>query len=261
MNKIEFYKYTAQGNDYIYLDLFSKQLKIPDFRNFVRKISERHFGVGADGVVLIIPHKEYDAEMRMYNANGSEGTLCGSALRCVTHFLKTVKYPLKNKFHILTKAGAKLSETGDDNPQLVKSEIGKPKFLNKKIQTFNSIDGYTVINGNKHFVTFNKLKENWQVPGEKITQLGYNFQYAKLISKQEIELRIFEIGSGATLACGTGAVATAYTAMEIFYAESRVVLKMPGGNVKVEKSKNGMFSLEGKVSLIYQGKYFYQNEI
>ena len=144
-----FVKMQAQGNDYLYFNFLENELPKIDFSELAKNICNRKLGVGADGIVMICKDLQHDALMRIFNANGSEAEMCGSALRCVTHILAKKKG--QNKIFVNTKSGVKIGEVLK-NLQ-IKVNMGVPKFIDENVNVLN-FGGQVVSVGNPHFVTF-----------------------------------------------------------------------------------------------------------
>jgi len=247
----------AQGNDYIYFDFTKIDSPNLNYSKLACQLSERHFGIGADGIVLIENHPGFDGKMKIFNADGSEGKMCGSALRCVTSYL--FEQTGKNVLKIETASGNKtcyvLNETGNE----IKVNLGSPFLMQEKPLMIDDFSGYLVNIGNEHFVTFVKdLPLNIaQAGGPSIENSsffpdGVNVDFAKIRSSREVELRFWERGSGATLACGTGAGAAIFAGIKLGYLETKVEVIAPGGHVVVEFDGKDIF-LSGKVSFVNNG--------
>ncbi|MDA3814660.1 MAG: diaminopimelate epimerase [Candidatus Cloacimonetes bacterium] len=255
--KLDFFKMQAQGNDYIYFDLIDKPLPKIDFFKLAVKLSNRNFSIGSDGIILILNSSAYDAKMRMFNADGSEGKMCGSALRCVSYYLS--QRSGKDEITVETLAGIKIGLIKDKVERLVTIDLGVPEFIQDEEVEINGIKGNLISVGNPHFVTFiNSLSENIaKCQGHIIDNPAYftdgiNVEFAKKISKNEIEIKIWERGSEVTLACGTGACAASFCGIEKGIISSPVVVQMPGGSVTVELKKSNIF-LTGKVEYVFDG--------
>ncbi|MBT3168755.1 MAG: diaminopimelate epimerase [Candidatus Cloacimonetes bacterium] len=247
-----FVKMQAQGNDYLYFNFLENELPKIDFSELAKNICNRKLGVGADGIVMICKDLQHDALMRIFNANGSEAEMCGSALRCVTHILAKKKG--QNKIFVNTKSGVKIGEVLK-NLQ-IKVNMGVPKFIDENVNVLN-FGGQVVSVGNPHFVTFvENLEPNFaQNFGAKIEAKfthGINVQFVKIVSKNKVKIQIWERGSGVTLACGTGAIAAVFAAKK--QLSNLVEVEMPGGIVKVEFKGEEMF-LIGEVNCVFEGKW------
>lgn len=256
--KLDFIKMQAQGNDYIYFDLRLNLITTPDFPGMARKLSSRHFGIGADGIVMIFPSRKADAKMVMYNADGSRGKMCGSALRSVVGYLG--KESSKREFEIETDAGIKRGKiySNGENP-LVEVNLGKPEFIESKPLTIKGFTGYYVDIGNPHFVILvDELKpgfaREYGAELEKSTYFanGVNVEFVQRVDSTRVKMQVWERGSGITLACGTGSAAVAYCGIKHFGLDDSVIVEMPGGEV-VLTYKNDSMHLKGIVVESFQG--------
>ena len=277
MMKLDFFKMQAQGNDYLFFDFSDKNIPAVDFASLSRKFCNRHFGVGADGIVLISENRENDAEMRIFNADGSEAEICGTALRCVVSYL--AEKTGKAKISVRTKAGIHSGEVVSDGKYpLIKVEMGKPEFQERNL-TIENFRGDLVSVGNPHFVVFVKdgfyrreenyleknregheeYTENYALKyGKKIETNPHfpkrtNVEFVKIISPKTAAMQIWERGSGITLACGTGATAAAFVGMENKLLKNEVTIIVPGGEVIIS-SRDGGFFLTGEVSKVFTGE-------
>lgn len=252
--KLNFFKMQAQGNDYIYFDLLNNAPLSLDFSELAIKLSKRNTGIGGDGLVILQPDPETDAFMRIFNADGSEATSCGSALRCVTSYLSRSLH--KNKIQINTLSGIKHGTVLKN--KMIRVNLGRPSFLKKKIKT-GTLDGSLVQLGNNHFVvqtdSLPKIKElakYYTICQNDKNCSNSNLEFYQIKSPQEIEIKVWEKGSGPTLACGTGAGAAVYTGLSSGLLNSPVKVNMPGGTVVVEFEYPDIFLL-GEVEFVFQG--------
>jgi len=255
--KLDFFKMQAQGNDYIYFDLRDKPLPKIEFSKLAIKLSKRNFGIGSDGIVLIHNSKICDCRMRMFNADGSEGKMCGSALRCVSYYLSQKSG--KNEVTIETLAGIKTGLIKDKKEGLITIDLGIPEFIQDDEITINGHKGNLISIGNPHFVTLmDSLSDNIAIhQGPVIDNFAFfpdriNIEFVEIISKNKIEIKVWERGSGATLACGTGACAATFCGIKKKILKSPVLVQMPGGSVTVELKENNIF-LTGKVDHVFNG--------
>ncbi len=254
---LNFFKMHTQGNDYIYFDFLNEKFPEIDIAGFSKKICNRHFGVGADGIVLILSDKDSDAFMRIFNSDGSEGKMCGSALMAVTSYLagKTGK----TKLSINTISGIKtgiMKKSGN-----VRINLGSPEFISKKKFEVENFNGCLISVGNKHFVTFiEKLSADIAVKHGPIIEAhpglvdDINIEFVKILSKNSVEIKIWEHGSGETMACGTGACAVAFAGIESGLLSNPVEVKLPGGKVRVDYDGTDIF-LTGEVTYVFSGSY------
>lgn len=227
--KLNFTKMHGCGNDYIYFDCFDKMIENPEELSV--RLSDRHFSIGGDGIVLICPSEVADGKMRMFNIDGSEGKMCGNAVRCVGKYLHDVRKIDKDVITVETLSGIKTLKLSLENGETVMAQVdmGAPILGGKDIPTTFDMDKVVscplvvdgseykvtcVSMGNPHCIVFvdspfslelekigPKFENNAAFP-ERI-----NTEFIKVINDHEIEMRVWERGSGETLACGTGACA------------------------------------------------------
>ena len=277
--KLRFFKMHGIGNDYIYFDCLKKE--IPNPEQLAVTLSDRHKGVGGDGIVLVCRSKVADAKMRMFNADGSEGKMCGNAIRCVGKFLYDFKKTKKTKLKIETLSGIKMLELTvvDGKVETVKVDMGAPILNPADIPV--SLDGYTddkivgfkmhiggtlesitcVSMGNPHCVVF-KDPETVQLEkvGPKfennpIFPERVNTEFVKVISRTEIEMRVWERGSGETWACGTGACASVVATILNGFADKNtdVKVRLKGGDLVIRWTDKTVF-MTGSASLAFVGE-------
>lgn len=281
------YKFTKMhgcGNDYIYFNCFEQDIADPNSLSI--RLSDRHFGVGGDGIVLICPSDIADAKMRMFNADGSEGKMCGNAIRCVGKYLWDNGIVKKHHLNIETLSGIKILELSLDEKGLVSTvrvDMGKPIFdagkipvsidgvsedesvLGKKVKI---ADGEYVIScvsmGNPHCVVF--VGSDFDLAGFALEKTGplfendrifperVNTEFAKLIGKNHLSMRVWERGSGETFACGTGACAVAVAAVKAGLCGfgEKITVELIGGNLDIEYTPDGVF-MTGPAQKVFDG--------
>lgn len=256
---LNFVKMQAQGNDYIYLDLRNQNCSY-DFEKLAIKLSNRNFGIGADGIVLIEKSKIADVKMRIFNADGTEAPMCGSALRSLTFLVLGNQ---SKTLSIETKSGIKTSNVViQNNKAYVKANLGKAEFFkNVEKHKKHGFEGFPIWVGNPHFVVFDKnaslemlekYGKSLQEKDDLFTE-SCNAELVRIIDKENIEVYVYERGSGITLACGTGACATVYAGIKLDLLEKKVNVKFLGGTVLVEMKDNEMI-LSGEVKQVFTGK-------
>ena len=275
--KINFIKMQGAGNDYIYIDCMESMVSSPESLSVY--MSDRHFGVGGDGIVLIAPSKVADCRMIMYNLDGSEGMMCGNAIRCVAKYMYDERGHKKRHMKIETKSGIKTLElmTLGGVVARVKVDMGKAELVPSKIpctlpgeKAVNvpvNIDGdeykiTAVSMGNPHAVVFTDL-----VDVLDLNNIGPKFEYAtdlfpervntefvKVIDEHTLKMRVWERGSGETMACGTGACATVVAACENGFCKKnediRVILK--GGDLIIRYTDDAVF-MTGNCAKVFEG--------
>lgn len=255
---IPFTKMQAQGNDFVFLKQPLREALWEEMPRLAQSICDRHFGVGADGLVLVLEDEEADARMVIYNSDGTRPAMCGSALRC-TGWLVAANGQ-QDALKIKTDSGLREVQVDRDKGE-VTAVIGYPQIREKDLVLFG-LKGSLVDVGNLHFVTWwDDLTPNPHLLfGAKIEKTagyesGINSMYARRISAEEIELKIWENACGATLACGTGASATLKVGFELGLLESEVSIHMPGGSVQARLNPDSGVSLGGAVKEVFEGAF------
>ena len=278
---MKFTKMQGIGNDYIYLDCLSE--KIPeDPSSLAQKISDRHFGVGSDGLVLICPSEQADFRMRMYNADGSEAEMCGNASRCVGKYLYEKGYTDKKEISLETGAGIKMLKLNLEGKQVssVQVDMGVP-FLKPSDIPFSGYAGMDVLvnipltvagrefhvtcvsMGNPHCVVFQDEVDSWPIElwGPKFEQHPFfpsrtNTEFARIIDRKTIRMRVWERGSGETMACGTGACATLVAAVLNGLTERSAVLHLNGGKLEIQWNETtGHVFMTGPAAFVFEGEW------
>lgn len=277
---LNFTKMTGLGNDYIYVDCTSG-VKLKNIPELTKRISDRHFGIGADGLILIDKpeNSNSDFKMRIFNSDGSEAEMCGNGIRCVAKLIHDNELSNKDKISIETLAGIKKvkileDEEGKCNEAIV--DMGEPIFQDNNIpydlyEPFNKnliLDvgeekmRFTVVSmGNPHAVTFVQDLEN--IPIEKIGPMiennpifpnRTNVEFAQVIDKNNIKVRVWERGVGETFACGTGACAAVVAGGINGYTDENVSVNLRGGELKIEWGKDNHIYMQGPATTVYEGR-------
>lgn len=262
---MKFIKYQACGNDYVYVDCFEQNIDDPC--ELSKKISNRHFGVGSDGLILILPSKISDAKMRIFNSDGSEGDICGNGLRCVSKFLCDEKNINKEFINIETNVGIKRTKvvSRQKNESQIEVNMGEPKFLKKielNMEDLDSNFGSYISMGNPHFVIFcdEISKLDIESIGRKIQIIDYfkggvNVEFVRINSRSSIDMRVYERGSGETLSCGSGACASSFSAIYNNFCNNIVSVNLPGGTIKIEY-KNDQIYMTGSAIKVFSGEFY-----
>ncbi len=277
---MKFTKMHGCGNDYIYVNGFEENIKDEVFA--AKYVSDRHFGIGGDGLIIIKPSEKADFEMVMYNADGSRGAMCGNGVRCVAKYVYDNK--LSDKTSLTVESMGKIKyidlELGDDG--LVKSakvDMGAPllkateipvisdneKVIDEEIAADEKIYKMTCVSmGNPHAVVF--IEEDVKAfPLEKIGPVfenhnrfpdRINTEFARVTDRENIDMRVWERGSGETLACGTGACATVVAAILNGYTDNDVIVHLLGGDLKIHWSGNEADSviMSGPAAAVFDGE-------
>ncbi len=275
---MKFTKMEGCGNDYVYVDGFKN--KIEDPNGLAEKISDRHFGVGSDGLIVINPSDVADFKMSMYNADGSEGKMCGNGIRCVAKFVYDYKMTDKEEITVETLSGIKTLQltVKDDAVQSVRVNMGSPILTPKDIPVVS--DQETVVNepltilgkeygitcvsmGNPHAVTFVESTDDLEI--EKIGPEfeknpifpdRVNTEFIQVIDRDTIKMRVWERGSGETLACGTGACASVVACVLNGKTNNVVTVKLLGGDLLIEyKEEENTVYMTGPARISFTGEY------
>jgi diaminopimelate epimerase len=257
---IPFTKMQAQGNDFVILNYLEADLPELDFAALAAAICDRHFGVGADGLALILPSSEAEAKMLIYNSDGSRAKMCGSALRCVSALL--FKAGRKNELKISTDSGLKSAHLQAEE---ITVNLGAAAIIDPDI-TVEGFKGDLVDIGNPHFVVFlddleadPHLRYGAILEHHAAFSAPVNVQFAQVLSPNLIRLKIWEQACGATLACGTGAASTVFAGIKKGLLQDQVRVLLPGGSIRIihEKDDNSLL-LMGPVSEVFTGRFLWK---
>ena len=283
--EIPFVKMHGIGNDYIYIDALRE--KRPDYLkedflpDLARKISNRHFGVGSDGLILILPSDHADFRMRIFNADGSEAKMCGNGIRCVGKYVYDLGFTENRKISIETNSGIKYLDLkiGKNGVESVVVDMGSPFFKRGEIPAAGEKDDFMIdheikINdqiykgtgismGNPHGViyvndptTLNLEKIGPYLENDSIWPDRANIEFVKVENPKELSVRVWERGSGETLACGTGACAAAVTSYKKGLTGKSVTVHLLGGDLKISYDPEiNKVKMEGAAEFIAEGKY------
>ncbi|HUY33144.1 MAG TPA: diaminopimelate epimerase [Pirellulales bacterium] len=275
---MRFTKMQGAGNDYIHVNCFVEPLP-SDAAALARLISNRHFGVGADGLILICPSEVADARMRMFNADGSESEMCGNGIRCVAKYVYDHGISNKETLAIETGRGvlsldlelvAGLVERVrvDMGPPILEAaEIpttlrGDPVVLAPLAVDGRSLEVTCVSMGNPHAITYvERLDDDWVLGlGPKIETDPHfprrvNAEFVEVLAPNEVRMRVWERGSGETLACGTGAGAVCVAGVLTGRTERKILAHLPGGDLQLEWAENDRVYMTGPAVEVFSGDY------
>lgn len=273
---MKFTKMHGLGNDYVYVNCFEEKIDNPPA--VARFVSDRHFGIGSDGLIMINPSKTADFEMEMYNADGSRGEMCGNGIRCVAKYVYDYGLTDKTQISVETLGGIKYLDLTieDGKVSLVKVDMGKPELeadlipiISEREQVIDEpieVDGKEyhmtgVSMGNPHAVIYVD-----DVKGLDLEKIGPKFEnherfpkrinteFVHCIDRQTVEMRVWERGSGETLACGTGACAVAVSSILNNLTATQVTVKLLGGDLQIEwdREKDRVF-MTGPATVVFDG--------
>lgn len=274
---MKFTKMQGLGNDYVYVNCMEQMVE--DAAETARRVSDRHFGIGSDGLILICPSDKADFEMRMYNADGSRGEMCGNGIRCVGKYVYDYGLTDKTSLSVETLGGIKhlFLEVEGGKVSLVKVDMGPAILEPEKIPVTAEgsrvvdeplcVDGKTfrmtcVSMGNPHAVIYVD-----DVQGMDLEKTGPSFEnherfpnrinteFAHVLDRNTVEMRVWERGSGETLACGTGACAVAVASILNGYMEDQVTVRLLGGDLKIEwdREANKVY-MTGPAEVVFDGE-------
>jgi diaminopimelate epimerase len=259
VSSIRFAKATACGNDFLVIDIAHAG---SDIAEITRRLCDRHFGVGADGVEWLVPSKEASIEARLVNADGSDAEVSGNGTRCVAACL--ADHGLEKEITILTGAGIKTCEliSRKGNTFEFRTAMGKPEIGAELAGNAAQMEttGLRLSTGNPHFVIFvDKFEPGWQALADAIAKTshfphGTNVEFVKVIDRHHVEVRLYERGVGETLSSGTGSCASVVAAIHTRRCESPVQVTTPGGTQTVAWTDE--ITLTGPATIICTGEYF-----
>ncbi len=260
---MKFAKMEGLGNDYIYINCFEENIEDPD--KLAVKVSNRHFGIGSDGLVLILPDNDADFYMRMFNADGSEAEMCGNAARCVAKYVYEKGLTDKTELILNTLSGKKklyLSVNGK-KVDTVTVDMGEPVVGESVILTDRKIKLDCVSMGNPHAVTYVEDINDcmFEITGPEVENDTFfenktNVEFVEVADRTSIKIRVWERGSGETLACGTGACASVVSAVLNGFIERRAEVELKGGKLIIEwKKEDGHIYMTGPAKFCFEGEW------
>jgi len=276
---MKFTKMHGCGNDYIYIDGAREQIPAEKKPEIVRFLSDRHFGVGGDGVIFINPSTEADFEMEMYNADGSRAEMCGNGIRCVAKYVYDRHLTDRERFSVISAGQVKRIEleVRENKAVLAKVNMGSPVLTAAEIPVIASgervIDEEIVAGGrayrmtcvsmgNPHAVVF--VEDVQHFPVETVGPLfenherfpkRINTEFVRVIDRGHVEMRVWERGTGETLACGTGCCATVTACVLNGLTDRRVTVHVLGGDITVEwKEEENTIYMTGPAVTVFDGE-------
>lgn len=276
--KLKFTKMHGTGNDYVYVNCFEQKIDNPN--ELAIKVSDRHFGIGSDGLILICPSEVADVRMAMYNADGSEGMMCGNGIRCVAKYSYEHGLVDSDKITVETKSGIKTLDLTVENSEVtyVAVDMGmailKPReipvdddgddFVKRKIDVDGKEYEITCVSmGNPHAVIFTKDIDNIDL--EKIGPLfehhklfpeQINTEFVEVTDSHNIKMRVWERGSGETMSCGTGTCAVTVAAVLNGYCkrDEEININIRGGQLKDTYLSDGRVIMRGTATNVFDGE-------
>lgn len=285
--KFKFTKMQGCGNDYIYVNGFTEKIPQEEKTELVRHISDRHFGIGGDGVIFINPSSEADFEMEMYNADGSRAEMCGNGIRCVAKYVYDKGLTDKTDISVISCGQIKYLQLflKEGRVDTVRVNMGAPELRPERIpvtvaEAGTPLEQERIVNapiivqgkeykmtcvsmGNPHAVIF--LED---VTNLEIEQIGpyfenherfpkrINTEFVKVLDKKTVQMRVWERGTGETLACGTGCCATVVACILNGLTDEKVTVKLLGGEIEIEWDREAnLVYMTGPAVTVFEGEY------
>lgn len=281
---MKFTKMQGCGNDYVFIDCFAERLG--DIAAFARFVSNRNFGVGSDGLICIGPSDNADFKMEMYNSDGSPAQMCGNGIRCLAKYV--YDKGLTDKSEITVETGNQIKRLllniKDREIESVRVDMGSPElrpqfipiaehginFINRSVIANGREYFLTAVNvGNPHAVTFVDEVDNYDVQtigpmfeNHPLFPERVNVEFVQLIDRKTLKMRVWERGSGETLACGTGATAAVVAAILNGFTDNKVKVILRGGELFIEWDReNDEIYMTGPAVTVFDGELYLQNEV
>ena len=256
LSLIRFIKMHGAGNDYVFVDC--RRQHVPDPTALARAISDRHRGVGSDGLILLLPSHTADVAMRIFNADGSEAEMCGNAARCAARYAWEQKWVIHSPLRLETRSGIRtLWQTSNGS---VTVAMGEPVLLPEKCIFFQEEVLTCLSIGNPHAVLMipDVLRFPLEEAGKAIAlQSDCNLEIVQALSPDRLRVRVWERGSGETQACGTGACASVVAAIQqgLCCRDTDIAVEMPGGILTVRWQADNTILLTGDAVLVFRGEW------
>lgn len=276
---MKFTKMHGAGNDYVYINGFEEQVLYPE--KLAITVSDRHFGIGSDGLILILPSEIADLRMRMFNADGSEAEMCGNGVRCVAKYAAESGLINGDEIQLETGAGVlslKLHFGKDQKVDRVRVNMGQPRLMpaeipvkadneamiiDQPLQILDRTFAITCVSmGNPHCVIFVDQVDDFPIEkyGSEIEThpmfpSRVNVEFVELVSRSEVKQRTWERGAGETLACGTGASAVTVAGVLSGRTERSITNRLLGGTLQLEWSEAGDVFMTGPATEVFRGEF------
>lgn len=285
--KFQFTKMQGCGNDYIYVNGFTEKIPQEEKTKLVRHISDRHFGIGGDGVIFINPSAEADFEMEMYNADGSRAEMCGNGIRCVAKYVYDKGLTDKTDISVISCGQIKYLQLFLKEGQVdtVRVNMGAPELRPERIpvtvaEAGTPLEQERIVNapiivqgkeykmtcvsmGNPHAVIFLEDVTNLEIEqigpyfeNHKRFPKRINTEFVKVLDKKTVQMRVWERGTGETLACGTGCCATVVACILNGLTDEKVTVKLLGGEIEIEWDREAnLVYMTGPAVTVFEGEY------
>lgn len=276
---MKFTKMQGCGNDYVYIDCFTQNIENP--QDLAIKMSNRNFGVGSDGLILVMPSDVADCRMRMFNSDGSESEMCGNGIRCVGKFVYDKGICQKDEITVETLAGIKtlyFTKDENNNVSMVKVNMGEPIFSpelipviseenpvkNLKLKAFDKEFTFTCVSmGNPHAVAFIENLDDFDIDkygkeleSNKAFPKRANIEFVEVLDKNHLKMRVYERGSGETLACGTGTCASVVASfLNDKSNRENVKVDLLGGSLYISWDIDNNVYMTGPAKFVFEGEW------
>ncbi len=261
---MKFIKMNALGNDFILIDSRSEPLEGINLSEFAVKICDRHYGIGADGLLIASPSASADVKMRIFNPDGSEAEMCGNGIRCFAKYIYETLEKKKDMISVETLAGIILPSIIEHKGKTaaVEVDMGAPrKVQDSKVKVQDREFNVTLVSmGNPHCVIFvddlSKVKIDEigpKIETHKMFPDRTNVEFVQIVGRKEAIVKVWERGAGETLACGTGACASAVAGITAGKLERDVLIRLPGGNLDIEWQEDKHVILRGPAETVFEG--------
>lgn len=277
---MRFTKVQGLGNDFVLVNCFEEKLEEVELSSLAVRACDRHFGIGADGLVLLLPSDKADVNMRIFNPDGSEAEMCGNVIRCAAKFLFEHGLVKATRIRVQTLAGLMLPELITDNNgsvKLVRVDMGEPHLERREIPMDGSpgrvisepleVGGVSyqvtaISMGNPHCIIF--VPDVAHAPlstagpaieWHKVFPSRTNVEFIQVVNRGEVKMRVWERGAGETMACGTGACATAVACVLNGLTERRVTVHLQAGDLLIEWGQDNHVYMTGPAEEVFTGEY------
>ncbi len=276
---MKFTKMHGCGNDYVYVNGFAEKIPVEEKPELVKRLSDRHFGIGGDGVIFILPSEVADFEMEMYNADGTRAEMCGNGIRCVAKYVYDKGLTDQTEISIVSAGMMKYLEltVEDEKVSMVKVNMGAPELISSNIPVISDnemvVDEEILVQGKEYKMTCVSMGNPHavvfmdDVAHLDIDRIGPHFEnherfpkrinteYVKVIDDSHVEMRVYERGTGETLACGTGCCATVVACVLNGFTKEEVVVKVLGGEILIRWDREAnLVYMTGPATTVFEGE-------
>lgn len=278
--KFSFTKWQGCGNDFVMIDGFAEKIAENDYAELSKTVCDRHYGIGADGIILLLPSDKADIRMRIINADGSEAEMCGNGIRCFAALARQLGRVDKDEFTVETGAGILVPrlEAPADGACQIRVDMGEPilegdnipvsgfgmnRVISEDLQVKDKTFKMTCVSmGNPHCVIFVDDAENFPIyeygvlceKHEKFPRKT-NTEFVQVLDREHVRMRVWERGAAVTLACGTGSCATLVAGVLNGLTERKAQIQLDGGNLIVEWAENNHLFMTGPAKQVFEGCY------